>query len=283
MEKEKVEGLLKDWGKKEYINIEKEKTKNRDQCYAFTSIGEFGEEITLEIFSGYTGSASKSGCAFDLKKEDENKEKILDAKEVKCISLNGTKECKVCKRKCPPFQEICLKCNGKVFNNKCDSRAGISSKSHIKYKNLISEYILIPVIFDGDKIIVQCFKIMSNNKYFNDYVSFQANNGVGDTCNCLPGSIDFHLSGPIKLFEYHIYNDKLECIYYDLNNNKYIDIPSKNYITGIKLKYKFIDDKDKELFSKNEYISYIENIDKFKFKSKKNNNHGKSRGETSRN
>jgi hypothetical protein len=82
MEKEGIEGLLNDWGKKEYKNIEKEKIKNRDQCYAFTDMGEFGEELTLEMFPEYTGSASKGGCAFDLKKEDENKEKILDAKEV---------------------------------------------------------------------------------------------------------------------------------------------------------------------------------------------------------
>jgi len=282
MEKECIEELLNEWGNKQYKNIEKEKTKNRDQCHAFTDMGEFGEELSLEMFPEYTGSASKGGCAFDLKKEDITKEKILDAKEVKCMSLNGSKECKSCKRKCPPFQERCLKCNSNEFNNKCDSRAGISASAHIKYKEIISEYIIIPVRFDNDKITIECYSIRSDNNYFNDYIVNQHENGSGDTCNCLPGSIDFHLSGPIKYFEYHIYTDKLECIFYDLKNDKYLDIPSKNYITGATLKFKYNDENDK-LFDNKEDISYIENIDKFKLKSKKNNNHGKSRGETSRN
>ncbi len=270
--------LLNEYKKSEYKNIEKEKCKNRDQPYAFQNMGDIGEEIALELFPDYLGSGSKGGCAYDLRKEDDNFE-LIDAKEVKCISLDGSKECNKCKRKCPRFQEICLKCNKSDFKSYSDSRCGISARSHIKYKKFISEYICIVFKYckESEYIKVECWKIKSDNEYFNDYIENQVKYGKGDTCNCLPGSMDFHLSGPIKLFKIYLYKEKNEIIYYDINNNKYDDIPVKNFNTNNKLGYKYYD-SSLNLFKSVDRIDYVNNIHHFKLKSNKSNTHGKNRG-----
>jgi len=83
----------------EYKNMEKEKKRCRDQCYAFSNLGGLGEELALNMYPDYIGSASKGGCAFDLKKENEDRSKTIDAKEIKMISLDGSKECKKCLEK----------------------------------------------------------------------------------------------------------------------------------------------------------------------------------------
>ena len=96
---------LKEFGNTEKSNIHKEKTRNRNQPFAFLGGGTFGESLTLDMFPETIGSASKGGMAFDNKTLNEKKE-IDSAKEVKFICLVGTKKCKVkeCRQKCPPFQ-----------------------------------------------------------------------------------------------------------------------------------------------------------------------------------
>lgn len=270
---------------KEYKNIEKEKKKNRDQPYAFTDLGGIGEEIALSINPEYIGSASKGGCAFDIKLENADRSKIVDAKEVKMISLDGSKECKQCDRKAPRFQLTCLKCGGCDFKMHSDSRAGISASAHCKYKEIISEYIIIACKYDDDKncIWIKAWKIKSDNEYFNDYIINQCENGKGNTVNCLPGSVDFNLSGPIKLFEYELYHDYNKEIYFNLNNEEYEKIPKLNMFTGKPLReYKYVNDEFSKLFDDTISVDYLENIHKFVKKSGKKTNLGKERGITTR-
>jgi len=268
--------LLDEYKGREFKNIEKEQLTNRDQTYAFQNMGNIGEEIGLVLNPGYLGSASKGGCAYDLRKEDDEFS-LIDAKEVKCASLDGSKICIPCKRKCPRFQKICLKCKKSDFKLKADSRAVISAKSHIKYTK-ISEYIFIVVKYcEGREAMnILCWKIKSDNKYFNDYIVNQGETG-GDWCNCLPGSMDFHLSGPIKLFEIYLYKEKNVIIYCDINNNEYEDIPLMNFNTMQQLKYNYYDES-LDLFKDGDKIDYVGNIHHFKLKSDRSNTHGKKRG-----
>ena len=228
---EEFKEIFYEFSESQFKNIEKEKNKCKDQPYAFTNIGGLGEELILSLLPDYTGSASKGGAAYDLKKENEDKTEILDAKEIKTVSLDGTKECIKCKRKCPPFQPHCLKCKGIEFKDMSDSRCGISASAHIEYKNVISDYYFMIIKFNHEKecINIKCWKIKSDNEYFDDYVTFQDEKGKGDTCNCLPGSVDFHLSGPIKLFEYDLYKNEIIKIYFNFENEEYEKIPKRNF------------------------------------------------------
>ena len=279
-----IDTFLDNFKNNQFKNIKKEIEYKRDQPYAFTELGGVGEELALKMYPKYIGSASKGGCAFDIKLENEDRSETIDAKEVKMISLDGSKECKQCHRKAPRFQLTCLKCGGCDFKMNMDSRAGISAKAHCEYKKIISEYIIIACKYNDDKscINIKAWKIKSDNEYFNDYITNQCNNGKGDTVNCLPGSIDFHLSGPIKLFEYELYNDKSETIFFNLDNNNYEDIPKDNFNTSIKLKYKYNDPQFKKIFDNTDSINYLENIDKFVKKSGKKTTLGKERGNTVR-
>ena len=101
---------LKDYGINEKKNIDKEKTRIRNQPYAFLGGGFFGEQLTLDIYPETIGCASKGGMAFDNKTLGKDNE-LISAKEVKFISLVGTKKCKICEYKCPPFQKRCSYCN----------------------------------------------------------------------------------------------------------------------------------------------------------------------------
>tara|TARA_A100001015_G_C14837340_1_gene651024 strand:+ start:46 stop:933 length:888 start_codon:yes stop_codon:yes gene_type:complete len=280
----KIDEFLDEFKNNEFKNIKKEIEYNRDQPYAFTELGGVGEELALKMYPKYIGSASKGGCAFDIKLENEDRSETIDAKEVKMISLDGSKKCKNCNRKAPRFQLKCLKCEDSNFEMKSDSRAGISASAHCEYIEIISEYIIMACKYNDDKncIWIIAWKIKSNNEYFNDYITNQCNNGKGDTVNCLPGSMDFHLSGPIKLFEYELYENKLETIFFNLDNNNYEDIPKYNFNTSHKLGYKYTDPQFKKIFDDIDSINYLENIDKFVKKSGKKTTLGKERGTTTR-
>ena len=78
-----------------------------DQQTVYTYRKNLGEQLVLSMFPSTFGSASKGGMAFDNKTLDEDKN-IQEAKEIKFINLNGSKECIKCKKKCPTFQQICV-------------------------------------------------------------------------------------------------------------------------------------------------------------------------------
>tara|TARA_B100000902_G_C27305449_1_gene915174 strand:+ start:92 stop:1030 length:939 start_codon:yes stop_codon:yes gene_type:complete len=223
---------LKEYGTNEKKNINKEKTRNNNQPYAFINGGDFGEQITLNLFPNTIGSASKGGMAYDNKTLNKDKE-LISAREVKFVSLVGTKKCKTCNNKCPPFQTCCIYCNSNDFKKMSDSRAGISSDAHIKYKNIINEYIIYVQDYNDDTniITIKGYKFLSTNNYFNGYIQNQYDSGKnkGGNCNFIPYSYDWVMSGPISIINvdidisniepiitYHLYNPQSE-IYDDVS------------------------------------------------------------------
>lgn len=273
---------LKEYGVTEKKNITKEKIRNHNQCYAFLGGGDFGEQITLSIFPGTIGSASKGGMSFDNKTLDKDKN-IKHAREVKFVCLVGTKKCKSCKQKCPPFQKKCIYCNGEKFKNYSDSRAGISSKAHIDYKEYIDEYIIYVQDYDEKKEIITIigYKFLSKNMYFDNYIQNQYDSGnkKGGTCNLLPYSFDWYMSGPIKFIDIHIDISKFEPIIkyniYNIKSEIYDNIPVVNF-------EKILNKNELELFyelPKEKRSEYLHVCSKLNIRNK---SIGKSRGTTTR-
>ena len=273
---------LQDYGVTEKKNITKEKTRNNNQCYAFREGGNFGEQITCSIFPGTIGSASKGGMSFDNKTLDKDKN-IKHAKEVKFVCLVGTKECKSCKQKCPPFQKKCIYCNGEKFKNNSDSRASISSKAHILYKEYINEYIIYVQDYDENKEIISIigYKFLSKNMYFDNYIQNQYDSGnkKGGTCNLLPYSFDWYMSGPIKFIDIHIDISKFEPIIkyniYNIHSEIYDNIPVVDF-------EKILNKNELELFyelPKEKRSEYLHVCSKLNIRNK---SIGKSRGITTR-
>ena len=256
---------IRDFGRNERNNIAKEKTKNKNQLYAFTGLGNLGENLTVEMYPETIGSGSKGGMAFDNKTLDDNK-KVVAAKEVKTVSLIGTKECKneTCKQKCPPFQEKCCYCGGESFKFNSDSRASISSDAHMKYKNIIDNYIIFVQDYDDEKKIIslKAYKFVSTNYYFDSYIQNQYDSGKkkGGTCNFCPYSFDWFMSGPITIMDisiniaevepiitYHLYNPLLEIYdkvpmskFQKLLNNDELSKLSNSSVTQDYLDYEYI-------------------------------------------
>ena len=275
---------LTDYGINEKKNIVKEKTRNRNQPYAFMGGGDHGEQLALDMFGETIGSASKGGVAFDNKTLDKDN-KLVSAKEVKFVSLIGTKQCKDCKKKCPYFQKTCLYCKSDNFKYISDSRASISSEAHIKYKDIMNDYIIFVQDFDNTKQIIniRCYKFLSKNSYFNTYIQNQYDSGnkKGGTCNFVPYSYDWFMSGPISILNvdinisntepeiiYHLYNP-LSDIYDDLPNDKLEELLNSNEKTIILDKTRLTNGCFK--------YDYIKDIFKLRPKTI-----GKSRGSTSR-
>jgi hypothetical protein len=276
---------LKEFGINERNNIAKEKTKNKNQLYAFTGVGNLGENLTVEMYPETIGSGSKGGMAFDNKTLDDTK-KVIAAKEVKTVSLIGTKECKneTCKQKCPPFQEKCCYCGGKSFKFNSDSRAGISSDAHIKYKDIIDNYIIFVQDYDDETKIIslKAYKFVSKNDYFDKYIQNQYDSGKkkGGTCNFCPYSYDWFMSGPITIMDvvidindvkpiitYHLYNPLLE-IYDKVPMSKFQKLLNNDELPKLNINSLNQD------YLEYEYISTIFNI--------RTKSIGKSRGITSR-
>lgn len=276
---------LIDYGNAEKKNIHKEKTRNHNQPYAFLGGGAFGEQLVLLMFLYTIGSASKGGMAFDNKTLDDNK-KIIKAKEIKFVSLNGTKKCNKCNEKCPPFQQICIYCSEREnFKEMSDSRAGISSKAHMDYKDIIDEYIIfVQKYCDDTKIIsLKAYKFLTKNEYFDNYIENQFNSGHtrGGSCNFIPYSYDWFMSGPIKIMNVDINisdnEPKIKYQHYDPLSNRYDKVSMSDLNKVLKkeekdkLDHKMLNDAG---YYEYEYISSILTIRK--------KNIGKPRGSTSR-
>lgn len=275
---------LKEYGINEKRNIDKEKTRNRNQPYAFIGGGDLGEQLTLDMYPETIGSASKGGMAFDNKTLGKDN-KVDSAKEVKFVCLIGTKKCKNCKNKCPPFQERCSYCKSDNFKYMSDSRACISSEAHIKYKHIITEYIIFVQDYDNTRqiITIKCFKFSNRNSYFNRYIQNQYDSGKkkGGACNFIPYSYDWFMSGPISIMnvDINISKNEPEIVYHLYNplSDIYDDVPNSMLENILTSKEKtIILDKTKLINGCFDY-DYIK--DKFKLRPK---NIGKSRGSTSR-
>ena len=241
---------IKEWGSNEFRLIKKEKDGNKNISFTFSGLGGTGEQFAVNQYPSSIGSSSKGGCAFD-NKEYNSDGSFKISREVKFLSLDGTKICKQCESnnkdkeiktetKLPCFQTKCIFCNGDDFKYPRDSRWGISAKAHIDYHNekyKLNEYILYISEFDhtNNSINLKCFKIMSSNNYFTNYIQNQFSNGKGDTCNLMPYSWDFYMSGPIELFNINIYSDgTIKETTWDLDNTKIITIPKSIIISNKK-------------------------------------------------
>ena len=275
---------LKEYGLNEKKNIVKEQTRNRNQPYAFLGGGDIGEQLTLTMFPETVGSASKGGMAYDNKTIDKDG-KVISAKEVKFVSRCGTKQCNQCKNKCPLFQSKCIYCNCKDFKYMSDSRAGISSDAHIKYKDVIKEYIIFVQDYNSDTqtITLKAYKFLSKNEYFNSYIQNQYDSGKkrGGSCNFIPYSYDWNMSGPITILivDINITKSDPEIVYhlYNPESRIYDNVPKSALDKCLNFREKTVNlDKTRLINGCYEY-EYIKNI--FKLRSK---TIGKSRGTTTR-
>jgi hypothetical protein len=283
-----VINCIKERAELEFKNKRKEEKSNRCHSYVFNDLGGFGEELVLYMYPNSIGAGSKGGCAFDNREIDRATQKTNKAREIKCVSLDGTKMCSICKSKNPRFQLSCSICQNDDTNKfilKADSRCGISASAHMKYKDIMTEYIFIICKYIDGFISYKCFKIDPTNEYFYNYVEKQHTDGKGDTVNLLPYSYDFHLSGPILLFDILVSEDNTEIVkYFNIENQSKCDIPLKNENTGLTLftnniLESFCSHEDKRNLFSGGSIDYDANISFFNPKKKAL---GKERGNTTR-
>lgn len=269
---------LREFAQHEFRNIAKERRICRNMPFAFTNIGDLGEELALYIYPESIGSASKGGCAFDNRTITNG---VVTAREIKTVSLNGSKKCRSCGRKAPFMQPRCTHCNCLMFGHKEDSRAGISATAHVKYHEQLREYVIFLVKYNivGEFISVRGYKFDSSNHYFDKLVRNQKENGKGDTCNFIPYSYDWHMSGPMKVMDVDIYpNLAIDTKYMNFANTTIEGIPLKNYNTGTVIFTKA--ELAKNALTESMFpINYEENISRFDIRTK---THGRARGETSR-
>lgn len=285
--RDNIIGRLSIWANIEFKNIQKEKNMARNIPFAFQELGNLGEELALYMYPNSIGSGSKGGFAFDNREINYETRETMKTREVKFISLDGSKRCKICKEKAPPFQMTCCFCKGSLFKLGNDSRCSISAASHVKYSvshNLL-EYILFVSKYDSlnHRIGIKSFKINSNNAYFEEYIQTQYKNGKMKTCNLLPYSRDFHLSGPVILFDMSFCVKEKKVNSFHLENEEIMNIPLFNENSGLKI-FKNTDLKKysrgitEDMFG-TVGLTYNEYIDRFMIKKK---NHGKMRGNMNR-
>ena len=241
-----------------------EKISNRNVSIAFQALGDWGEYLTTVICKKSFGGGSKGGNGFDnieIGYSDTNKKGVLIAREVKICCLIQPKKCLTCKdRKVPFFQKKCTFCNMSNFKSVKDSRFGIDAHAQVKYNTIIKEYILFIVDYDNktENIILKCYKIVSDNNYFQEYIINQVKKGKSTTCNLLPYSYDFYLSGPILLFDFELTPDnKVNKIFYNLENSVIEDIPISVFNEREIKKYN-INIRNREKLNYNRWINKFE-------------------------
>lgn len=267
----------------EFMNIKKEQRRPKNIPYAFCNIGGFGEELATYMYPDSIGGASKGGCAFDNKEVGETF-KTIYAREIKTVSLDGSKKCTKCGTKSPRFQSKCLCCDSVEFKRMEDSRAGICSDAHVKYSDVLKETNIIVLKYNemSKQIHLQVYRFDHDNPYFNTYIHNQCSNGKGKTANLLPFSYDWQLSGPSLLMECFV-NEKgaVDMKYCDITNRKPCPISNTNYNTG---KSVFRKKEIKEIFGEDVFessdsVPYDPEKHSYMLRKKAT---GKSRGVTSR-
>ena len=244
---DEVKEELTNWAKVEKRNIVIEQNSQRNLPRAFCGVGDLGEALVLAMYPESIGSSSKGGMAHDNKEVNAVTGEIMCAREVKFISLEGTKTCKKCPQKSPRFQKRCYYCHSTDFKLNRDSRAGLSSKAHQEWyveKRILNEYIIFIQRYDEniETIELVAFKFLSSNEYFCEYIKNQYENGKGSSCNFIPYSYDWFLSGPIKILDIAIdisnENPILNTKFYSINSTRHEMVPislfNKNEITEYK-------------------------------------------------
>jgi hypothetical protein len=232
-------------------------------------IGQAGESLACALFQT-KGSGTNGGMSFDT----------ASGHEVKTVCKIQSKSCKHCSCKNAFFTSVCHQCGGADFKYVDDSRAGISSKSHFRYKNELESYIIFDIVpenysHDVKQINITGWIINKDNEFFNSMLRVQAESG-SDSKNLLTTSVEFYLSAPSKFFE-----AKLD-ISSDTGNNTY-KINSHCYDKA------FVPIVERRLFNRN-YKDLFVKIPKEGYNSVVNSlrvvarkgTHGKRRGNVSR-
>ena len=272
--KEQINDCIRDFCVKERLNIEFERTKNKNLSKAFRGVGDFGEELTTYLFPNSFGSASKGGCAFDNIEIDVETHKPILAREVKTCCQIQPKLCTKCGNKTPYFQIGCMFCGSISFKEIKDTRFGIDSEAHFKYEALLKEYVLIVVDYSNlnQDISIKIYKIPSSNIYFTNYLKNQKDNSKSSNCNLLPYSYDFYASGPILILDYDInLANEIKENLYNLENSEPIDFDTSKIKKQERVAYGLKDEVT--------VVRYVDIQDKLVLRKKSLN---KPRGETTR-
>lgn len=160
---------------------------------AFQGVDVFGQ-VLMSLHTGMYGNGGK-GSGFDLSNRKDT------AAEIKTVCLCQPWRCEEvgCKKRSPWTSEACVHCGSRRLERMDDSRFGIGAGAHMKYKDALKTYYMVTIDqVSGDLYEVRAWAIDCGNQYFQDYIQAQYENG-GSTVNCLPGSFDFHMSGPTRI------------------------------------------------------------------------------------
>lgn len=244
------------------LQMEREVGISTANSLAFQGIDVFGQTLG-SMLSGMYGNGGK-GSGFDLSDRKES------AAEIKTVCLCQPWRCTKCKKRSPWTSTSCVHCAHEVLEQMNDSRFGIKADAHIKYKDSLKNYYLIAIEhLENSDYGITAWRIDCDNPYFNLYVNKQHESG-STTCNCLPYSYDFYMSGPTRLL-------KAKMV---LNENLKVETD----LTEVKEKVPIKCLQKKELKKVSEHVSdnhicYDVAKDMLSIRNK---THGKSRGETTR-
>jgi hypothetical protein len=160
--------------------------------FSFPDEARFGEAL-CGLLTGLKGSGTKGSGA------DLSDGRIQD--EVKTLCRCQPWKCADCKKRTPWAHTVCGHCGSKSLKRMGDTRFGISATAHIKDKDTLRQYWCVAIDWVRDDIYQTIvWRIDASNSYFNAYVNEQHEHG-SDTCNLLPRSYDFVLSGAKRVLQ----------------------------------------------------------------------------------
>jgi hypothetical protein len=193
-----VEYYAKMW--QNSLHMERTFGKDLRMPFSFPDIDRFGEGL-FGLMSGMKGSGTKGSGA------DLTDGRIQD--EVKTVNLCQPSRCKACskennQKRSPWSDTVCAHCGSSDLEKIDDSRFGISASAHMKDEGTIRRYCLVAIEHEeGDLFKITCWTIMSEDKYFSEYVEKQAKQ-TSKTCNLLPRSFDFKMSGAKQVLKFNM-------------------------------------------------------------------------------
>lgn len=160
--------------------------------FSFPDIDRYGEALCA-LLSGLKGSGTKGSGA------DLTDGRIQD--EVKTVCLCQPSRCTRCDRRSPWSDTVCAHCGNADLERMTDSRFGINAAAHLKDKDTLRQYWCVALEHVGGEVFqTTVWTIQSSNSYFTAYVEQQAKQS-SKTCNLLPRSYDFVLSGAKRVFQ----------------------------------------------------------------------------------
>lgn len=183
-------------------SLHMERTFGRDlrMPFSFPDIDRFGEGL-FGLMSGMKGSGTKGSGA------DLTDGKIQD--EVKTVNLCQPSRCKTCStekniKRSPWSDLVCAHCGSSDIEKITDSRFGISASAHLKDVGTLRRYCLVAIEHEErDVFKITCWTIMSDDQYFKTYIEQQAKQS-SKTCNMLPRSFDFRMSGAKQVLKFNM-------------------------------------------------------------------------------